>query len=79
MGNLSRGQKGVAAGAYRLDGLSGARSGSLLGGLMSRLEPIPQSSLRAAPKRVQDAVQVVQDYADSLALPQGREGGKPAK
>lgn len=79
MGNLSRGQKRVASSPGGFDGLTAARSGSLLGGLMGRLEPIPQSSLRAAPKAVQEAVQVVQDYADSLAVPRARGEVKPVK
>lgn len=75
MAKLTRGQKQLAASPRGFDGLTGARTGSLLGSLVARvaptpkLEPLPKRSLRAAPKHVQQAVKVVEDYVQSLSEP----------
>jgi hypothetical protein len=82
---LSRGAKARVLSAGSFDGLSGGRSSSLLGGLVARvapapqLAPLPKSSFRAAPKRVQEAVKVVEDYVESLGAVEGGKGVKPVE
>jgi len=77
---LGRGAKLRVASAGTFDGLTAGRSGSLLAGLVARvapapkLEPVPKRSLRAAPKHVQEAVKVVEDYVQSLSEPDAPGG-----
>lgn len=79
--NLKVGPKRRALTSGAVDGLSVGRSSSLLGGLVARvapapkLEAVPKRSLRAAPKHVQEAVKVVEDYVQSLSEPDGPGGG----
>lgn len=78
MSNLSRNQKRLAAASRGFDGLTAGRPGSLLGGLVARVAPMPASSRLAAPKHAQEAIEaveeglkVVEDYVNSQS-----SGGK---
>lgn len=76
MAKLTRGQKRVASAPGGFDGLTAPRAGGLLAGLVARVVAKPAPIRLLAPKRVRDAMRVVEEYVDTLPGSVDGKGGK---